>query len=283
MKSFDGTGQAHWGFGMRGQLRVNLNPVTLMAKAIQDFNTRITDAADEAEPGDNDAGIVCHSRGVRKARHHAQDRCGNKHEISERGKAPATYWYRSCLMSAVAGFVFFLIGLLCALIGRVMLMVAAFRISFWWGLGVFLPFGPIFFRRDYPDQANPSRWFRLASLPCIFVYVLLDPNAGHLDYYRYKIKRDHPSLPTVGYATEATKKNSSPSDHAPQLSVAQRFQANMGEFDRLHRWNEALQLRKRDLLHSDAAGNRAYTVELARYNDALQKATAEKDSLSAGK
>jgi hypothetical protein len=38
-------------------------------------------------------------------------------------------------------------------------------------------------------------------------------------------------------------------------------------------------LKKRDLLHSDVAGNEAYTVELAQYNAALAKATAEKNAL----
>ena len=168
-----------------------------------------------------------------------------------------------------------------------MLMVAAFNVSVWWGLGVFLPFGPVFFRQNYPDQANPSRLFRLLSLPCLFIYIMLNPGIGPLEYIRYKIKRDHPPPSAMGYAMERkpAKANDSKSgapDNHPQLTVAQRMQANIAEFERLHKWSEALQLRKRDLLHSDAAGNRAYNIELARYNDALQKATAEKNSLAAG-
>jgi hypothetical protein len=48
------------------------------------------------------------------------------------------------------------------------------------------------------------------------------------------------------------------------------------EAERLRVWNQALHLRKRDLLHSDTEGNRLYQIELAQYTDALQKAEAER-------
>ena len=188
----------------------------------------------------------------------------------------------------MAGVIFLGIGLLCALIGRVMLMVAAFGVSIWWGLGVFLPFGPIFFRLSYPEESNPSRLFRLASLPCLFIYFLLSPGLGSSAYYRYKFKREQPPMQTVGYGMEArpqksnTSKSNAPND-VSQRSFTQRMQANAAEFERLHRWSEALHLRKRDLLHSDLEGNRAYTLEYARYNKALEAATAERNSLAAGR
>jgi hypothetical protein len=47
--------------------------------------------------------------------------------------------------------------------------------------------------------------------------------------------------------------------------------------------DEQLKLRKRDLLHSDIEGNRVYAVDLASYNDALAKATAEKNALANAK
>jgi hypothetical protein len=187
----------------------------------------------------------------------------------------------------MAGFIFLGLGLLCAFIGRAMLMLAAFSVSVWWGLGVFLPFGPIVFRLSYPELANPSRWVRLAALPCLFMYFLLSPGLHSSAYYRHKIKGTRPP-PASGYALEVnTQKPNTPesaaSRTAPQLTIPQRMQANAAEFERLHSWSEALRLRKRDLLNSDAAGNRNYQLELVRYNQALQTATAEKNSLAAAK
>ena len=40
---------------------------------------------------------------------------------------------------------------------------------------------------------------------------------------------------------------------------------------------------KRDLLHSDSEGNRLYAIDLAAYNEALAKATAEKSALVTAK
>ena len=66
---------------------------------------------------------------------------------------------------------------------------------------------------------------------------------------------------------------------APDLEA--RRLANAGEFERLRAEGEALRLRKRDLLHSDAEGNRDYARDLALYHEALAKATAERDALTA--
>ena len=67
---------------------------------------------------------------------------------------------------------------------------------------------------------------------------------------------------------------------APTPSVAQRRAANATELERL---DAELKLRKRDLLHSDAEGNRLYAIDLAAYNEALAKATAEKNALVTAK
>ena len=55
------------------------------------------------------------------------------------------------------------------------------------------------------------------------------------------------------------------------------------ELDRLRGMEAELKLRKRDLLHSDTEGNRVYAIDLASYNEALAKATAEKNALAAAK
>ena len=66
-------------------------------------------------------------------------------------------------------------------------------------------------------------------------------------------------------------------------SLEQRHAVNVTEFERLRGLEEQLRLRKRDLLHSDTEGNRVYAIDLASYNDALAKATAEKNALVGAK
>lgn len=68
-----------------------------------------------------------------------------------------------------------------------------------------------------------------------------------------------------------------------QLSptIADRQAANAAEFERLRAWGEKLRLKKRDLLHSDTEGNRAYQLELGQYNAALERANAEKAAIAA--
>lgn len=181
------------------------------------------------------------------------------------------------------GLVFLIIGLLCAIVGRILLASAAFGVSVWWGIGVFVPFGPLLFRLNYPDAEQRSRMFRLAALPCFFLYILLGPGAGQLTYFHHKTKDVQPprGFPPQ-YAMEVSSKNKTTA-RAPQIETApsleKRRAANAQEFVRLNAWKEALRLRKRDLLHSDIPGNEAYTVELAQYNAAFAKANAERSVL----
>jgi len=80
-----------------------------------------------------------------------------------------------------------------------------------------------------------------------------------------------------------TSKKTNPAAAAPTPTREQRRTANAKEFDRLRGLEEQLRLRKRDLLHSDTEGNRVYAIDLASYNDALAKATAEKNALAIAK
>jgi hypothetical protein len=180
-------------------------------------------------------------------------------------------------------FVFLVLGFICAIIGRILLASAAFGVSIWWGIGVFVPFGPLLFRLNYPDTEQRSRMFRLAAIPCLFLYILLGPGADQLAYFHHKTKGVRPpsSFPPQ-YAMEVSSKNKK-NGRGPQVettpSLEDRRAANAQEFARLNAWKEALRLRKRDLLHSDIAGNEAYTVELAQYNAAFAKANAERSAL----
>jgi hypothetical protein len=179
------------------------------------------------------------------------------------------------LNQRVVALVFLAIGLVCVLIGRILLIRAAFGISVWWGLGIFLPFGPLLFRLNYPDLAPLSKTFRLVALPCILAYFVLRPDTmseSHFDkFFKHK---EVPSAPANHYGLEK------PPQKAPAPSLADRRLASNREFERLNAWYAALRLKKRDLLHSDVAGNEAYTVELAQYSAALKKATDERNSLS---
>jgi len=170
----------------------------------------------------------------------------------------------------VAAYVFLGVGLVCALIGRILLIGAAFSVSVWWGLGVFLPFGPLLFRLNYPDVAPMSRYFRLEVLPCVLAYFLLQPT-GLAKLHRHQVFK-------------SAQASAAPSNHYALEQIAQplleeRRAANEREFQRLAAWKEALRLKKRDLLHSDVQGNIAYEAEFAQYNAALAKATEEKKSL----
>ncbi len=169
--------------------------------------------------------------------------------------------------------VFLAIGLVCVLIGRILLIRAAFGVSVWWGLGIFLPFGPLLFRLSYPDLAPLSKTFRLVSLPCILAYFVLRPAPlSGSNFDKFFKHGPVPSAPANHYGLEKISKAIA----AP--TVDQRRAINATELDRLTEWSQALRLKKRDLLHSDAQGNIAYNTEVAEYNAAVTKATAEKNA-----
>jgi hypothetical protein len=174
----------------------------------------------------------------------------------------------------VVALVFLAIGLVCVLIGRILLIRAAFGVSVWWGLGIFLPFGPLLFRLSYPDLAPLSKTFRLVALPCILAYFVLRPGQlSGANYDRFFKHKDVPSAPANHYGLEKISKAIA----APTLE--QRRAINATELERLTAWSQTLRLKKRDLLHSDVQGNLAYNAEVAEYNAALTKAAAEKNVL----
>jgi len=182
----------------------------------------------------------------------------------------------------VLALVFLILGMVCALIGRVLLVMAAWQISVAWGVGVFLPFGPLFFRLNYPDQAQRSRLFRLATLPCFFLYLVLGPGPA---YRHYLTRATNISAQPSGYAMEKPHfwSKQTPKMPGPQVEVTPSLEdrrlTNTQQFEKLRSWDAALRLKKRDLLHSDTAGNQAYSLELEQYKAALQNATAERTAL----
>jgi hypothetical protein len=179
----------------------------------------------------------------------------------------------------VAAIVLLAIAVVCALISRALLVIAAASISGWWVLGVLVPFGPVFFRLSYPDEARRSVHFRYATIICLAAYLIIGP-APTFGYRRHKdFKVTSPELgPAMGYATEKTV-----AKPAATPSLELRRAVNAQDFESLRKWSEQLRLRKRDLLHSDTEGNRQYASDLALYEDALAKATAERAALETAK
>ncbi len=167
----------------------------------------------------------------------------------------------------MAGLVFLAIGAVCALIGRILLVGAAFAVSIWWGLGVFLPFGPLLFRLSYPDAAPTSRYFRLAAFPCFLAFFVFQPEGlSALHRYDFLKSAKAQAAPADSYAMEKS-------------DLEKRLVANDRELKRLDAWSIKLRLEKRDLLRSDVKGNIAYNAERAQYEADLAKATAEKNAL----
>src|SRR5437870_7675615 len=125
------------------------------------------------------------------------------------------------------------------LIGRILLVGAAFGISVWWGLGIFLPFGPLLFRLSYPDLAPLSRTFRLFALPCILAYFVLRP--GPPNYDKFFKHNPVPSAPANHYGLEKVSKIIAPP------SIDQRRAINATDLKRLAAWTKALPLKRRAL------------------------------------
>jgi hypothetical protein len=183
--------------------------------------------------------------------------------------------------------IFLGLAIVCALISRILLLIAAIKISAGWAFGVFLPFGPLFFRLNYPEQARNSYFFRVATLLCVLGFVIYQPRMTlHLTGMHSTTASPRLSKQPVGYAMEkpgTSKKIAGTPTPAPTPALAERRAANATELERLRGVEAELKLRKRDLLHSDGEGNRVYAIDLAAYNEALAKATAEKNALAAAK
>jgi hypothetical protein len=174
-------------------------------------------------------------------------------------------------------------AVICALIARVLLLIAALEISVWWAIGVFLPFGPTLFRLSYPEAARSSFLFRMATLGCIFLYVVAGPGA----FVGQRHSRvAEPTRPAFGFASEIVGKFSRAIRSKTQTdnrTIEARRIDNAQQFERLAKWAELLRRQKQTLLPTDAAGAQSYAIDLQEYNAALTAATTEKQALTTGK
>src|SRR4051812_47553429 len=135
-----------------------------------------------------------------------------------------------------------------AVLARVLLFIDALKISAGWAFGTLLPFGPLFFRLSYPDEARRSMMFRLATLACIGLYLITGPGPSLRNLKREKVSKSANQSMQPGDNVYGMEKSNGP-------TLEQRRATNAQEMARLQKWSEELRLRKRDLLHSDVEGN----------------------------
>ena len=184
--------------------------------------------------------------------------------------------------------VFLLLAALCSLISRCLLIKAAWSVSARWGIGIFLPFGPYFFRRQFPEDVHRARMFQLAAIPLVFIYVLVSPEMIP-DTRVALIRVGPPGQEKLGLALgghvfcgggATARQSTAAQPEPPSVSLDARRIAHEQEMTRLAEWSEALRIRRRDLLKSDVEGARAYDRDATAYNAALAKANEESIALA---
>jgi hypothetical protein len=76
-------------------------------------------------------------------------------------------------MPAIPVIAFLLAALACSLVGRILLVTAAFSVSTAWGFMVlFVPFGPLIFRMKHRELARPTRFWRLGSGVLFILFIV---------------------------------------------------------------------------------------------------------------
>src|SRR5437764_12951550 len=126
--------------------------------------------------------------------------------------------------------VFLGLAIVCALISRILLLIAAIDISAWWALGVFLPFGPLFFRLNYPEQAHNLYLFRVATLLCIFGFVVMRAGLNFSPRGNHGTSSFTPQAKaTVLYAMQKpiASRKINPAAAVPTLALAQSRATNV--------------------------------------------------------
>ncbi|MEP6670435.1 MAG: hypothetical protein ABJF10_14845 [Chthoniobacter sp.] len=221
-------------------------------------------------------------------------------------------------MPAIPAIAFLLAFLACSLVGRLLLVKAAFGVSPPWGLAVLLvPFGPFFFRMKHREIAHPTRhWRRGAMLLLVLFFV----NGGNADSVHAltefgktggpiaaagdtqfhlpvpaqvvaavgqpaPVPAATPAPPAAGAPaatpSKAVAASASTMSPAPKvLSPAERIEANRKEFERLAEWYDNLKHERGYLRKGDDAGVAAFNVDAAKYQTALQLAKTEQAELA---
>ncbi|GAC1332717.1 MAG: hypothetical protein NVSMB17_12210 [Candidatus Dormibacteria bacterium] len=80
---------------------------------------------------------------------------------------------------AVAGYVLIAVGAIVSLVGGIMLLIAAFRASIWWGLGsIFVPFVSLIFVITHWATSRRPFFIQLAGVVLVFVGVAIAAAGG---------------------------------------------------------------------------------------------------------
>ena len=103
---------------------------------------------------------------------------------------------------------------------------------------------------------------RASMHPCLFRVGGSSLSGSH--FFKHK---DVPAGPANHYGLEKSG------------NLQERRIANAKEMERLTAWAQTLHLKQRDLLKSDVEGGKAFNAEVAEYNAAVTKATAEQAAI----
>jgi hypothetical protein len=214
-------------------------------------------------------------------------------------------------MPSVPPYVFLLAGLMCSLIGRGLLIRAAFSVGKGWGLSVLLvPLAPLFFRWSYKELALQGRHWRTATVACTAIFCVTG-GSGSLSDIPSKWTsngdlaeaEDAPALSTAGSnrflariaGLVAPSDSSVPSalvpgatlEHAPEaasavrvVSTPERLAANQREFARLVDVYAGLKQERGYLRKADVPAIAAFNAQAAKYQADLATARAEQAELN---
>jgi hypothetical protein len=107
-------------------------------------------------------------------------------------------------MPAVPAITFLAAAVLCSVMGRILLVTAAFGVSTGWGLTVlFAPFGPLIFRMQHREKALSTRYWRMAVGPLLVAFFA---TGGSIQSVRSSLGLDKPA-PVAQASTPAPAGN----------------------------------------------------------------------------
>jgi hypothetical protein len=215
-------------------------------------------------------------------------------------------------MPSVPPLVFLLAGVVCSLIGRGLLIRAAFSVGKGWGISVLLvPLAPLFFRWNYKELALQGRHWRTATVACTAIFCVTG-GSGSLSDIPSKWTangdlaeaEDAPALSTAGsnrflarIAGLVAPSDSSvpralvpgatleppPAEAAPTVPVVstpERLAANQREFARLADVYAGLKQERGYLRKADVPAITAFNAQAAKYQADLATARAEQAELN---
>jgi hypothetical protein len=204
----------------------------------------------------------------------------------------------------------------CSIVGRLLLMRAAFSISKGWGVSVLLvPLAPMFFRLNYKELAHEGKNWRMATILFTVLFFIVGGSGSPSDIPAMLSHREEASvLAEVGPANGASAAASpaaakagpvpvvvakgliakvvalvhpaaTPAPVVPKATpapptLAERTAANQREFARLEEVYEHLKTERGYLRKADDAGIAAYNTEAAKYHAAVAAARAEQTELN---